>query len=185
MRGENQMNSEHVSQGKLKKISQNAKWTAIALGVIPFFFQQFILNSESVKKLYAPIQNSMQPGTASLTDYITLGNTVIASAPLIIAFAGCYVFYRRKQEKGEGLAPGHFYAGAFLLYLSALMGNLVGFTPVKTSIYRLLMAGNPYSTFSLMMSDYHSSYGSILFLSSLIVGLFVGSSWMILSDDHS
>lgn len=163
-----------VSKEKRESISRDAKWAAIALSIISFLGQQFILNTKTVKKLYAPVENYLNPGVASLDDYISIGNTFIASAPLIIVFAIFYLVLKGKSERGEGLAPGHFWVGAVLLYIGASFGNAAGFASVRTAGIR---GGNPLTAFSLILSDYYNSYGFILFLSSLVVGVFLGRAW--------
>ncbi len=169
-----------IRKEKREAISREAKWTAIALALVALAGQQWILNWENIKTLYSPVGNYVQPGGAGFEDYITIGMTIAASAPLVLVLAAMYVFVTGKLEKQEGLAPGHYWVGALLLWVAAKIGNALGFTPVRTAGLR---GGTPFSWVGFILGDYASSYGFILFLSSIIVAIFVGRAWKILTTD--
>ena len=162
-----------IPREKREAIGRDAKWTAIALALLALLGQQFILNTDTVKTMYAPIANYFERGGASLEDYITIGKTFAASGPVILAFAIIIVYAVGRIQRQEGFAPGHFFVGAGLLYVAALIGNTLGFAPVRT----IGLRGNPYTAMPLLLGDYYNSYGFVLFFSSIIVGIFIARAW--------
>jgi len=169
-----------VSKEKRVAVGRDAKWTAIAIALITLVGQQIILNTKNIKILYSPLENYLKPGVASLGDYITIGNTFMLSAPVILAFAIIFVYAYVRIQKQEGFAPGHFFVGAGFLYFAALIGNTLGFAPVRTAGLR---PGNPYATMAIILGDLYNSYGFILFFSSIVVGIFIARAWNILATD--
>ena len=169
-----------ASNEKLQSIGREAKWLAIALSILSIFGQQFILNLDKVKKLYAPLVNVLKPGSASIEDYLTIGKTLMISAPLVLVIAVLYVFVKGKEERSEGIAPVHYFVGFLLLYLAAKFGNAMGFANVTTAGPR---GGTPFAVFFNVLFDYLNSYGLILFLSSGIVGWFIGRAWRKLANN--
>jgi hypothetical protein len=169
-----------VPKEKRDAIGRDAKWAAIGIALVSFIGQQFFLNMEFIKVLYPPFENFFKPEGASLGDYITIWNTLAVSAPLVLVISVMYVYGAEKLQKKEGFAPGHYLVGGLLLWGAALVGNTIGFTPVKTEGPR---GGTPFAWMGLMLGDYFNSYGFILFGSSLIVGILMGRAWNVLTTD--
>jgi hypothetical protein len=170
---------EQTQKNLLNAVGRDAKWAAIAIALITLMGQQIVLNTETIKTMYSPLENYLKPGVASLGDYITIGNTFILSAPVILAFAVIAAYVIGKMQKNEGIGgPNHFVAGALLLYFAALIGNIFGFAPVRTEGLTLQ---NPYMMFFSIFGDLFNSYGFILFFSSLVVGILIARAWNILT----
>ncbi len=169
-----------VPKEKREAIGRDAKWAAIGIALVAFIGQQFVLNMEFIQALYPPFENYFKPGGASLGDYIAIWNTFAVSAPLVLVISVMYVYGAEKLQKEEGFAPGHYLVGGLLLWGAALVGNAIGFTPVKSEGLR---GGTPFAWMGLMLGDYFSSYGFILFGSSLIVGILMGRAWKTLTTD--
>lgn len=164
---------------KFGAIERDARWTGIAIAIISLVGQQFTLNNESIKTLWSIAENVRKPGVAPPGDYLTFWNIFAASAPLVVVIAAMYVYVTGKLERGEGLAPWHFGVAAGLLYVAAYVGNEIGFRPV----YPGGLGGTPPAMMAFMLQDYRNAYGSILFGSSIAVGVFMGRAWKILTSD--
>lgn len=169
-----------IPQEKRDAIGRDAKWTSIALAVITLLGQQVLLNMDGVKTLYSIPANALKPGVGSFEDYINIGHVFWQSAPVIIAFAIIFIFVNNQRQKQAGFALGHFFVAAILLVGAGYIGNALGFAPVKTALYN----ENPYASFAMVLVDIFTSYGVILFLSSLVVGFFMARVWKHLSTDQ-
>ena len=163
-----------IPKQKREAIGRDAKWTAIGIALFTLLGQQIVLNSETITTLYSPFENYLKPGVASLGDYITIWNTFVVSAPLVVAFSIIWGYGSEKLRKQEGFAAGHYWIAAILLWVAAWIGNQAGFTPVRSEGLR---GGTPYAWVAFMLGDYLNAYGVVLFLSSLAVGIFVSRAW--------
>jgi hypothetical protein len=110
----------------------------------------------------------------------TVTSVLLAAAPLVLVFAIFYVFIHGKLQKDEGIAPGYFVIGAFMLFGAALIGNVLGFDQVVTAGPR---GGTPFALVASMLGDFFRAYGIVLFVASAGVGVLAGRAWETLTAD--
>lgn len=180
MPANNDLLNQVISEEKRKAIGTDAKWTAIALTALSFFFQQVTLNlTKTIEGLTPAIENASGPGNASIGDYLSIWNVFWTSAPLIVGLIILYVWW-----KSGGLnpgAPGAWIAATLVLGVAAAIGNSIGFRQVELNLYRY--GSGPQGMFASMLSNYASGYGVLNFISSFIVAVFLARTYNVIAAD--
>lgn len=161
-------------EDKKNAIKRDAKWTALALPLIALLGQQFTLNGLA-KEIGPVVNNISKPGAPLLLEYLGIAEVFWTSAPLVVALAIIYIMFR----KDVLLSTPGMAAAAIVLVLAGTLGNALGFPGFE---FRAQYGSTPPGYILGALEAYMNAYGLVTFLSSIVVGIFFGRAYWILSD---
>ena len=156
---------------KLEVIVREHQWTSKALTVIAFLCQQIGLNHIDTADL----------GTKDLT----VLQVFLSSAPLVVAWAILYVLFIRDWRGSNQFGSNYsvqktLFQALLLLGAAAFIGNALGFPQVEIS--RIFSAGDWRKMLIWLLGGYWTAYGITAFLSSIVVGIFGGRTFLLLDE---
>jgi hypothetical protein len=170
---------------KLEVIVRDYKWTHNALPVIAFLCQQFALNHIDTADF---VVQTAKPGTAGTKD-LTVLQVALSSAPLVVAWAIIYVLIIRGvrgEVEGSIRTGGEMVWYPFLIFLAAaFIGNVLGFPhmDINQMVHGGPVHGGPVNSLIALLYGYSTTYGVAEFLSSIVVGIFGGRTFLRLFED--
>lgn len=169
--------NEFQASTKSEQIGYWAKWTALALGLVSPIVQLVVLHQVSkLDPIIAMARNIYEPSTASFSDWIAIWRVFWNSAPLTLAFILLGTALRTQKLP---LNPSGIGISAFVLSVAAAFGNELGYPYIVIPP----LTNNYYESLERILIASANGYGATLFISSLIVSIFLVYAYQIWSSD--